>query len=131
MLAKPSENAVAGTIKNYYKGFVNEILATDVVSARLDFKLDTKDFNDICAQYKKQVSVFMELKNSVNSTLDTISRQWDGKGKEAFKKQSENIRQNLVDLMDIIGEMQNVLIDSGVSYTELDSQIGKQMESDK
>lgn len=130
-MAKPSENAVAETMKNFYKGFVNEILATDVVSARLDFKLDTKDFNDICAQYDKQVSVFLELKNSVNSTLDIISSQWEGKGKNAFQKQANNIRRNLIDLMDIIGEMKDILIEAGVGYTELDSQIGKQMESDK
>ena len=101
------------------------------MGAGADFKLDTKNFNSMCAMYDKQADVFYDLKQRVNSILDEVSEGWEGKGKKAFEKQAKNIRKNLADLMEIIVETRDVLIKAGENYTDVDSGIGKQMETDK
>lgn len=130
-MAKSSENDLTTLKTDIYEYFKDAVLSSDWGSAHFDFKLDTREFNDICAQYEKQVEVFRELEHRVNSTLDAISERWEGKGERAFKNQAKNIRQNLKDIMDIVIEMKDILIKSGRGYTELDSQIGKQMETNE
>jgi len=93
-------------------------------------RLDTKVFMDIINSYGNQMNQFETIVQGVNATTNEITAKWKGKGRDAFEKDCTQVRRNLQDITDIMGELRLALINAQEEYSCTDMDLATRYESD-
>jgi len=91
--------------------------------------LDTVNFNDTIAAYANHISQFENIVKGVNDAVDMITDHWQGKGRNAFEKDSAQVKLNLKDISDIMYNLRDALIEAHADYMQTDSSLSKSYES--
>jgi len=91
--------------------------------------LDTKYFNSIINAYSAHITAFEDIVIDVNNTVNTITSNWVGKGRNAFATDSTQVQMNLRDITGIMYELRDALINAHAEYMQADNATAKSIES--
>jgi WXG100 family type VII secretion target len=90
-------------------------------------RLDTINFEGTIRDYKKYLAQFEGIVREVNTITKTITDNWKGKGRNAFRKDCDQVQKNLQDINDIMNEMLDELVKSHEEYLNADAESAKKL----
>jgi len=93
--------------------------------------LDTINFRGTITAYTRQVSEFRSIVSGVDRTVNTVLGRWEGEGRDAFETDSNQVRQNLEDICEIMDEMRESLIAAQEVYGENDVQTAEAFRAEE
>jgi len=85
-------------------------------TSAIDKAIDMKD--DILNGYRK-------IGEEYNRIVDTLLKNWNGKGAEAFDRGAKSVRDNINGIDDVLKTMIDTLIDMKEVYAEIDGKLGE------
>ncbi len=91
--------------------------------------LDTVSFNSTINDYARYITEFEGIVSEVSRITDRMINNWEGKGKEAFEKDSKQVRLNLKDVSDIMYDLRDALANAHAEYMKADDSLSKSFES--
>ena len=72
------------------------------------------------------ISEFDEIKKQFNSINETLLGKWQGKGADAYKRETDHILENIGGITDVLDGLNNSAIKSiRDEYSKLDEQLGE------
>ena len=85
---------------------------------------------DKVVQFEKKsdeaIKEFDAIKEKFNDINTTLLKKWKGEGKDAYKKESDHIMENIGGIKDILDSINNgVVKDTKDAYLQLDEELGE------
>lgn len=87
--------------------------------------LDTKAFDAAIAQKEELINAYNALNTEYDRIVATLLNNWKGKGADAFKKDAQTVKTNIVGIYDILKIMCDTLTDCRAVFAECDSGLGE------
>ena len=87
--------------------------------------LDTKAFDMAIAKKASLISAYNELNDEYDRIVSNLLNNWKGRGANAFQKDAQTVKTNIVGIFDILKIMCDVLSDCKQVFSECDSSLGE------
>lgn len=87
--------------------------------------LDTRAFDAAIAKKADLIHDYDALNTEYDRIVSTLLANWKGKGAEAFRKDAQTVKTNIVGIYDILRIMCDTLTDCRTVFTECDSALGE------
>lgn len=88
-------------------------------------KIDTSSFDETIAKFNTAVGVFQNAMSTMNNQTNRLLNCWEGKGREAFKKEYIRLKTAIKDETENLITIKNDLAAVKASYAEWDSNTSK------
>ncbi len=87
--------------------------------------LDTRAFDKALEMKDTLLKDYDTINKNFDDTVNTLLKNWKGRGADAFKKDAQTVRTNIVGLNDILKTMCDMLEDCKEIFAECDSALGE------
>ena len=87
--------------------------------------LDTKAFDAAIAKKDDLIRQYDEINNEYDRIVNTLLNNWKGRGANAFKKDAQTVKTNIVGIFDILKIMCDTLTDCRAIFAECDTSLGE------
>lgn len=87
--------------------------------------LDTRAFDVAIAKKDDLISKYDAINNEYDDIVNTLMNNWKGKGANAFKKDAQTVKTNIVGIYDILRVMCDTLTDCRAIFAECDTALGE------
>ena len=87
--------------------------------------LDTRAFDAAVAKKDGIIKKYNAINKDYDTIVKTLLKNWKGRGADAFKKDSDTVRTNIVGVYDILKTMCDTLEDCRDIFTECDQAMGE------
>ena len=87
--------------------------------------LDTKAFDAVIEKKDDFISRYDALNSEYDRIVNTLLSNWKGKGANAFKKDAQTVKTNIVGIYDILKMMCDTLTDCRAVFSECDTALGE------
>ncbi len=87
--------------------------------------LDTKAFDAAISKKEDLINAYDSLNTEYDRIVSTLLNNWKGKGADAFKKDAQTVKTNIVGIYDILKIMCDTLVDCKAIFAECDSALGE------
>ena len=91
--------------------------------------LSTANFNDTIHAYEAHIKTFEGIVKGVKSATDALLQNWQGKGRNAFEKDCQQVQLNLQDIKEIMYDLRDALTDAHAEYIKNDLATAKNFET--
>lgn len=86
--------------------------------------LDTKSFDKALEKKQQLISKYNSLNTEYDRIVNNLMSNWKGRGADAFLKDAQTVRKNIVGIYDILRVMCDTLTDCKAIFAECDSALG-------
>ena len=86
--------------------------------------LDTKSFDKALEKKQQLISKYDSLNSEYDRIVSNLMSNWKGRGADAFLKDAQTVRKNIVGIYDILRVMCDTLTDCKSIFAECDSALG-------
>lgn len=87
--------------------------------------LDTKAFDAAIAKKPDLIASYNELNADYDRIVNNLMKNWKGKGADAFRRDAQTVKTNIVGIFDILKIMCDTLTDCREIFGECDSSLGE------
>lgn len=87
--------------------------------------LDTRAFDAAIAQKDDLIAKYDAINNEYERIVNTLMSNWKGKGANAFRRDAQTVKTNIVGIYDILRVMCDTLTDCRAIFAECDSALGE------
>lgn len=87
--------------------------------------LDTKAFDRALSRKDDLIRSYDSLNNEYDRIIKKLLSNWKGKGADAFKKDAQTVKTNIIGIYDILRMMCDTLTDCKSMFDECDSSLGQ------
>lgn len=87
--------------------------------------LDTKAFDAVIEKKADFISKYDAINSEYDRIVNTLMSNWKGKGANAFKKDAQTVKTNIVGIYDILKMMCDTLTDCRAVFAECDTALGE------
>lgn len=86
--------------------------------------LDTRAFDYAISKKDSLIKTYNELNEDYDKAVSALLSNWQGKGANAFKKDAQAVKTNIVGIFDILKIMCDTLTDCREIFSECDVALG-------
>ena len=86
--------------------------------------LDTEAFDRALEKKQLLISKYNNLNSEYDRIVNQLMRNWKGRGAEAFRKDAQTVKKNIVGIYDILRIMCDTLTDCKAIFAECDTALG-------
>ncbi len=86
--------------------------------------LDTRSFDYALSKKDSLIKAYNDLNNNYDEIVSNLLANWKGKGAEAFKKDAQTVKTNIVGIFEILKIMCDTLTDCKAIFSECDTALG-------
>ncbi len=87
--------------------------------------LDTRAFDDAISRKADLINSYDALNTEYDRIVTELLNNWKGKGADAFKKDAQTVKTNIVGIYDILKIMCDTLTDCRSVFAECDTALGE------
>lgn len=87
--------------------------------------LDTRAFDAAIAKKQDLINAYNELNDDYDRIVGDLLNNWKGRGADAFKRDAQTVKTNIVNIFDILRIMCDTLTDCREIFSECDSALGE------
>jgi len=87
--------------------------------------LDTRAFDATIAKKDSLIKAYNELNDNYDNAVNKLLANWKGNGANAFKKDAQTVKTNIVGIYDILKTMCDALTDCREVFSECDTALGE------
>lgn len=87
--------------------------------------LDTRAFDAVIAKKDDLISKYNAINNEYNRIVNALMTNWKGKGADAFRRDAQTVKTNIVGIYDILRMMCDTLTDCRAIFAECDTALGE------
>ena len=87
--------------------------------------LDTRAFDNALARKSSLISKYDRLNAEYDRIVNNLINNWKGRGANAFLKDAQTVKKNIVGIYDILRVMCDTLSDCKEIFAECDSALGE------
>ncbi len=87
--------------------------------------LDTKAFDQALAKKDDLIRQYDDINTEYDRIVNTLLNNWKGRGANAFKKDAQTVKTNIVGIFDILKIMCDTLTDCRQIFAEVDTALGE------
>ncbi len=86
--------------------------------------LDTKAFDRAIGKKDSLIKTYDEINNEYDRIVSELLDNWKGRGADAFQRDAQTVRSNIVGIFDILKIMCDTLTDCRSIFSECDKALG-------
>lgn len=86
--------------------------------------LDTKAFDEAISRKQDLINSYNALNEEYDRIVNNLLANWKGRGANAFKKDAQTVKTNIVGIYDILKTMCDTLTDCKEIFAECDAALG-------
>ncbi len=87
--------------------------------------LNMQNFEDFMNARPNLLKRYNELNKEYDNIVEALLLHWKGRGADAFRDESRNVKSNLAGIEDVLNTMCDILADCANVYKSYDSALGK------
>ncbi|MBC8060466.1 MAG: WXG100 family type VII secretion target [Clostridiaceae bacterium] len=91
--------------------------------------IDTKDFDGAIEKFKGAINIYREARERVFDSTEKLLYTWEGKGKDAFEKQYDQLKTKLKDEEDNLNTIKEDLEDCRQAYVDWDEKMTGELKA--
>ena len=103
-----------------------EAKQTEMAGLISDKQTEIEGYESDIQNKEEAIKEFDAIKEKFNDINTTLLKKWKGEGKDAYKKESDHIMENIGGIKDILDSINNgVVKDTKDAYLQLDEELGE------